>query len=114
MRGAARWLLVLAILAIVGWLGFTYRTQRRALADQAPTKPDMLPLNVSGKAEDWHWVKTDEKNRKIVEIWASNFKQEKNTNRLELEQVRLNLFHKEGDQFDRVESPFAIFQPNED
>src|SRR5580765_135377 len=113
MRGA-RWFLLLAICAILGWLRFVYLAQRHALADQAPRKPDMLPLDVSGKAEDWHWVKTDEKGRKIVEIWARNFKQEKESNRVELDRVRLHLFQKQGDQFDRVESPFATFQPSED
>src|SRR6266851_568373 len=113
MRGA-RWLLLLAIFAILGWLGFTYRTQRQALHDQAPATPDMLPVGVAGQAQDWHWVKTDEKGRKIVEIWAKNFKQEKESSRMELEGVRLYLFHKEGNQFNRVESPSASFHPSED
>src|SRR6266571_3293450 len=106
MRGA-RWLLVTAILAILGWLRFTYLTQRRAVDDQAPAKPAMLPVGVSGKAEDWHHIEYDETGRKTVEIWARNFKQEKDSSRVELERVRLHLFHKEGNQFDRVESPFA-------
>src|ERR1041385_2838170 len=108
MRGA-RWLLLLAILAILGWVRFSYLTQRRALDGQAPRKPDMLPVDISGKAEDWHQVWYDEKGRRTFEIWAGNFKQEKDSSRVELERVRLNLFHKEGDQFDRIESPFATF-----
>ena len=113
MRGA-RWLLLLAIFAILGWLGFTYRTQRREIEKQAPARPDMLPLDVAGKAADWHVVKSDQEGRKIVEVWARNFRQEKDSSRMDLEGVRLNLFHHKSNQFDLVESPSAIFQPNED
>ena len=91
MRGA-RWILLVAIFAIVGWLRVTYQSQRRALDGQAPAKPDMLPLDLAGKAEDWHQVWYDEKGRKKFEIWARNFKQEKESSRVELEHVRLNLF----------------------
>jgi lipopolysaccharide export system protein LptA len=113
MRGAARWFLLVAIFAILGWLRFAYLKQRRFVEDQAPQKPAMLPLDVSGKAEDWYWSKTDEKGRKIVELWARNFKQDKDSSRVDLEKVRLHLFHKEGNQFDRVESPTGMFQPTE-
>jgi lipopolysaccharide export system protein LptA len=113
MRGA-RWLLLLAIFAILGWLGFTYRTQRRAIEEQAPAKPDMLPLDVAGKAADWHTVKSDQEGRTIIEVWARNFKQEKDSSRMELEGVRLHLFHHKSSQFDLVESPFATYQPTED
>src|SRR5580704_12126291 len=113
MRGA-RWLLLLAIFAILGWLGFTYRIQRSEIEKQAPARPDMLPVDVAGKAADWHIVKSDPEGRKIVEIWARNFKQEKDSSRMDLEGVRLNLFHQKSNQFDRVESPFATYQPNDD
>ena len=113
MRGAARWFLLLAIFGILGWLWVTYQVRRRAIEDQAPPKPDMLPLEIAGKAEDWHHVESDGKGRKIYEIWARNVKQEKESSRMELEQVRLHLFHKQGDLFDRIESQFATFQPGE-
>src|SRR5258708_572841 len=113
MRGA-RWLLLLAIFAIVGWLGSTYRTQRRILEMQAPAKPDLLPENILGASKDWSMRKTDEKGHTIVEIWAKNFKQEKDTSQIALEGVRLHLVHKDGKQFDLVESPSAMAQPGED
>jgi lipopolysaccharide export system protein LptA len=113
MRGA-RWSLLLVIFAILGWLGFTYRTQRSAVERQAPKRPDLLPVDLSGKADDWHWIKYDEKGLKIVEIWSHKFKQEKDSSRLDLEGVRLHLFHQKRDQFDSIQSPAATFQPNED
>ncbi len=113
MRGAARWFLLLAIIGILGWLWVTYQVRRRTIEEQAPPKPAMLPLDLAGKAEDWHRVESDEKGRKIYEIWASNFKQEKESSRMGLEKVRLHLFHKQGVLFDRVESQFATFEPGE-
>ena len=113
MRGAARWLLLLAIFGILGWIWVTYQVRRRAIEDQAPRKPDMLPLDVAGKAEDWRRIKYDEKGRRIFEIWARNFKQEKESSQVELERVRLHLFHKEGNLFDSIESPAATFHPSE-
>ena len=112
MRGAS-WLLLLAIFAILGWLGFSYKAQRRALDQQAPAKPTPLPLDVTASAPEWTVRKTDGKGRTIVEIWAKNFKQTKDSSNIDLEQVRLHLFHKDGDQFDLVESPSATFQPTD-
>jgi lipopolysaccharide export system protein LptA len=113
MRGA-RWLLLLAIVAILGWLRLTYLTQRSALERQAPPKPAPLPVDVTATRPDWYVRKTDDKGRTLVEIWAKNFKQDKNSSRIDLEQVRLHVFHKDGDQFDLVESPAATYQPSED
>jgi lipopolysaccharide export system protein LptA len=113
MRGA-RWLLLLAISAILGWLGFTYRIQRRSVEQQAPAKPEMLPADVSATSRDYQIVKKDEKGRKIVEIWAKNFKQDKDSSQIELEGVRLHLFHGDGDKFHLVESPSATYKPGDD
>jgi lipopolysaccharide export system protein LptA len=114
MRGAARWLLLLAIFGILGWIWVTYQVRRRAIEDQAPRKPDMLPLEIAGKAEDWHHVESEPKGgRKVYEIWARNVKQEKESSRMELERVRLHLFHKQGNLFDRIETQLATFQPGE-
>src|SRR5262245_14914796 len=113
MRGA-RWLLLLSICAIVGWLGFTYRIQRSALDRQAPARPDLLPAGISGASKDWYFRKTDEKGLTLVEVWARNFKQEKDASHIELEGVRLHLIHNDRNQFDLVESPFAVVQPGDD
>src|SRR5436305_4813141 len=113
MRGA-RWVLLVAICAILAWLASTYNTRRRALANQAPARPDLLPAGISGASKDWYFRKTDETGRTLVEIWAKNFKQEKNASDVLLEGVRLHLIKAGGDKFDLVESPAATFQPSQD
>src|SRR5262245_23393893 len=103
MRGA-RWVLLVAICAILAWLFSTYTNRRRALADLAPARPDPLPAGISGASKDWYFRKTDEKGRTLVEIWARNFKQQKDASDVQLEGVRLHLVKEGGDRFDLVES----------
>src|SRR5437879_2981808 len=113
MRGA-RWVLLLAISAILCWLGFTYGAQRHTLDQQAPAKPDMLPAWISGASCDWYLRKTDQDGRTLVEFCAKSFKQEKDASQMRLEGVWLHLVHKDGNQFDLVERPFAVVQLGDD
>jgi len=113
MRGA-RWLFLVAIVAILGWLRFTYSTQRRILDQQAPAKPTPLRSDVAVSIPDWYRRETDKEGHKVLEIWAKNVRQSTDSARIDLEQVRIHLFHKDADQFDLVESPAAKFQPGED
>src|SRR6266851_7161322 len=108
MRGT-RWLLILAILAILGGVGATYRLQRRSLAGQAPQEPASLPPNLAGSLQGWRWSKIDDRGKPIVEVFARNLKQEKNTSHVQLEGVELHIFNKTGDQYDLVKSPNAEF-----
>ncbi len=111
MRGA-RSLLLLAILAIAGFVAFTYLSQRRVIRASSPIAPDALSPLLSGSAEDWQWSKSQD-GRTIVDIRAKNFRQLKDASRFELEGVRLRIFHKEGDQFDLVTSARAEFRQAE-
>lgn len=109
MRGL-RWLLLASIAAILGAVGFTYHRERRAVELATPPKPEQLPQEVTGQAQDWHLTNTVA-GRAVVEIFARNFKQEKDSTKVELGGVRLKLFHKDGKQFDYVESAHALFDP---
>lgn len=114
MRGT-RWLLLVAIAAIVGGIAVTYRAQRSALEKQAPAKPKALPADLNSSAEHWHWEQTESKEpfRKTRVIDARNFRQVKDTSRVELEGVEVRAFHKDGDVYDLVKSAAASFQATE-
>ncbi len=112
MRGA-RWHLVLAILAIVGGIGATYRFRKADQEKHALSKPAALPSTLSGKLEDWQWARTDQ-GHPIVQIRARDVKQEKDSNKTQLERVELRLYNKEGDQFDLVRSARAEFDQSAD
>jgi lipopolysaccharide export system protein LptA len=112
MRGA-RWLLLVAIVVIVGAVGFTYRAQKKVLRDQAPPKPKALAANLNFSAERYHLRKTG-KNGTMVEIDAGDFKQVKDSSRVEMQDVLLKLYHKDGDAYDLIKSSAATFFSTED
>ena len=68
MRGT-RWLLVLAILAILAGIGVTFRFQQERLQKDAPVKPALLPTELSGVRSNFTWVRKDE-GRTVAEVSA--------------------------------------------
>jgi lipopolysaccharide export system protein LptA len=107
MRGT-RWLLLVAIVAILTSITLTYRTQKRALAGKAPPKPAQLPLSLMGTRDDFNWTRRDG-GRDLAEIHASQLRQEKDSNQVHLEQVELKIFNKAGDEYDLVKCANAEF-----
>lgn len=110
MRGT-RWLLLLAILAILAGIGVTYQTQKRALETHAPVKPPMLPAGLSGVRDDFQWSH-DEAGHKKWELSGHKVRQEKDSNQVHLEQVTLKIYNKTGDEYDLVKSASAEFDQN--
>src|SRR5579863_8891571 len=102
MRGT-RWLLLLVILAIVAGIEFTYRAQRQVLEKQAPAKPPMLPTEVSGVRDEFEHEHTEAGQKKWA-IAARTVRQEKDSSQVQLEQVRLKIYNKTGDEYDLVTS----------
>jgi lipopolysaccharide export system protein LptA len=110
MRGT-RWLLLAAILAILGGTGFTYFAQRRVRAANPTSKPPEIASGLSATAEDWEWSRTDA-GKAVVKIRAHQLRQMEDANHIELEGVTLNLFQKDGQHFDLVKSAKAVFDKN--
>lgn len=111
MRGT-RWLILAAMAAILAGVGLTWRWQRSALEQQAPAKPKALPLDLNSSAEDWTWRQSmPGEGRPAVEIRAHRVAQSKDNSRVQLENVELRLYKRDGGEFDRVRSPKAQFSP---
>ncbi len=106
-----RWLLLLAILAILGGIEFTYRAQRRVLQKQAPAKPPMLPTEISGLRNEFKLTRTEAGQNKW-EITAAKVRQEKDSTQTHLEQVTLKIYNKTGDKYGLVNSANADFEQN--
>jgi lipopolysaccharide export system protein LptA len=111
MRGT-RWLLILAILAIVAGVSVTYRLQRNLLRSQAAPRPAKMPAELKSSAEDWVWVQTDNGKPKAT-LRARKFGQAKDTGITELEGVQLQIAGKEGDTYDIVKCDKAQFTQGE-
>jgi lipopolysaccharide export system protein LptA len=107
MRGT-RWLLLAAILAILGGTGFTYYAQRRAVLAHAAPKPREIGQGLSSSAEDWCYERADA-GKPVVKICAKSFSQVANTDHMKLETVRMDLTQKDATHFDLVKSPKADF-----
>lgn len=104
----ARGFILIVILAILVSVGYLYTSQREAQLGSAPAAPPSLPGNISTKADGWYWSKSDN-NRTVVEVRAKEFQQNTQTQRFELQDVDLKLFHKDGNGYDAVKSARAEF-----
>lgn len=111
MRGT-RWLILAAITVILGGVATTYRLQKRALEGEAPPRPTALAPTLNSAAQNWVWVQTD-KDRTVCRITAKDVRQVKDANRLELEQVELQIPSRHGDNHDLVHSAHAVFNQSD-
>src|ERR1700688_2582452 len=104
----SRWLILAVLLAIVVFVLQTYIKRQQALAREAPPAPPPLETGIDGRASDWVYTQSDGE-RPRVTVRAKSFRQVKAPSVMELDGVELQLFHKEGGQFDLVRSATAQF-----
>jgi lipopolysaccharide export system protein LptA len=113
MRGP-RWLLLLAIAAILGGIGLTYRAKKRSAAAHAPAMPVELPADLHSAAQLWHWVETDTKTGHIrADITAEDFREIKDSSRVDLKGMKLKLPGKKDQTYDLVDAASAQFFKSE-
>jgi len=109
MRGL-RWLILVAIAAILGVVGLTYRLQQSALRRQAPPRPKQLDSNLSASLQGWHRVTTvPGQPCPTREVGAGSFSQSKDNSSVVLNGVELKLYKKDCGAFDLVRSAKAIY-----
>ena len=111
MRGT-RWLLLVAIVAILSGLGLTYRAQKKILRAHSPPKPQTLAADLNSSAEQWTYSSTDGQRTKF-NIKARDFREAKDSSRVDLKDVTLELYSKTGDTYDLVKSAAATFFKND-
>lgn len=100
-----RWLLPVAILAILGSVAAIY-IQQLELRGNGPEKPALLGDGIKGQALDWCYDQAQgDKSR--VSICATKMNQI--DDRYELEGLKLKLFHADATIYDLVTSDFAKF-----
>jgi len=112
MRGT-RWLLLVAIAAILYGIGFTYRTQKKALQATAVAAPPVLPADLNSTASKYHHQVTDH-GREIAYIEAEEFRQVKDSSYVELKNVSMRLRCKDGVSYNLVKSAAATFYTNDE
>jgi lipopolysaccharide export system protein LptA len=107
-----RWLLLVAIAAILAGVGATYQIRKKLLEQQAPERPQRLSPELSAFSEEWEYTKT-EAGRPVVSIRARSVQQASGSGEVQLGGVELRIFHKDGQAFDLVKSAKASFSQSE-
>lgn len=100
-------LILLLIVFILGGVGLTYYRQKEDQARNAPSKPPTLPESVSAQADDWTHSETRD-GVPIYHVSAKTFQQSAEGD-IQLGDVVLRLFSKDGKTFDEVKSAKADF-----
>ena len=110
MRGT-RWLILLAILLLVGGVAATYRLQKRHLKEASPQKPQAMDAGLMSAAQDWVHIETSEPpdSRTICRISAKDVRQAKDSNQVELDGVELRLPSMHSDNYNLVHSAHAEY-----
>jgi lipopolysaccharide export system protein LptA len=113
MRGT-RWLLLVAIAAILGGVGYRYRVQKEILRREKPPAPAPLPGEINAKSEHWQVVEKDHTTGRLRYIIdAEEFQQTASDSRVDLKKIAMKLYAKDGDTYNLVKSAAATFNPNE-
>jgi len=103
---AGRWLILLAIIAIIVFVGDTYFRHRASL--DALAAPRVLDLNLDGSSDDWCDTQHDGA-KETFQICAKNARAVKDPSHMELDGVKLKLFHKDDKEYDLIETDKADF-----
>lgn len=107
MRGT-RWLLLAAILMILGGTATTYYISKKASLAGRVAKPAALPANSSATALQYEFSRADH-GRQVVRVTADSSRQLQDSGAVELTNLQLNLYLPDGQHYDRIKSPKADF-----
>src|ERR1039457_5325931 len=113
MRGM-RWLLLVTIAAILGGVVYQYRAQKKILAGNVHASPAPLATELSASSQHWHYRDKDLKTGRIKsDIDAESMQQVKDASRVDLKNVTMMIYGKDGMTYDLVKSAAAAFNTAE-
>ena len=103
-----RWLILAAILSIIAFVGDTYWKHRATFFKDALAAPRSLDSNADSNAVSWCDKESDGA-KETFEICAVNARELKDPRRMELDGLKLKLYHKNDTEFDLIESEKGEF-----
>jgi lipopolysaccharide export system protein LptA len=113
MRGM-RWLLLVAIAAILSGVVYQYRAQKRLLAGNVRAAPAPLAADLRASSQHWQANDKDLKTGRVKwEIDAESMQQVKDDSRVDLKNVTMKVYGKDGKTYDLVNSAEATFNTAE-
>jgi lipopolysaccharide export system protein LptA len=109
-----RWLLLVAIAAILGGVVYQYRAQKKILAGHTPVAPAPLSPELSASSQHWQYRDRDLKTGRIKsDIDAESMQQVKDASRVNLKNVTMKIYGKDSQTYDLVKSAAATFNTDE-
>jgi lipopolysaccharide export system protein LptA len=109
MRGI-RWLLLVAIAAIIAVVALKYLAEKRRLAGDTPRPPAALSADLSATSSHYEYRDTDLATGRVrSDIAAESMQQVKDASRVELKGVVMKIYSKDSKSFDLVKSAAATF-----
>jgi lipopolysaccharide export system protein LptA len=106
-----RWLILAAILAIIAFVGDTYWKGRLTFLKDPLAAPKSLDDRTDSNAVSWCDKESDGA-RETFEICAVNARELKDPKRMELDGLKLKLYHKNDTEYDLIESEKGEFDMN--
>jgi lipopolysaccharide export system protein LptA len=103
-----RWLILAAILSIIAFVGDTYWRHRATFFKGALDAPTALAAGMDEVDKDWCHKEADGA-RQAFEICASDARALTNPSRMELDHLKLKLYHKNETEYDLIESEKGEF-----
>ncbi len=100
-------LLALAAVVLIIAVGATYYTRLEQQYRNTPAKPKPLPPGTASAAQDWSYTQMNG-SKPSVFVRAKDFKEQEG--KFHLTGVELHIFHKDGSQYDQVQSAAADFE----
>lgn len=112
MLRRVRWLLVAAMVAVTGVVGWVYWRERAARERAREAPPPPLPQNTAAVASQWEYeIKSGAQSRILVR--AQRFEQIKEPAEIRLEGLEMEIRHLDGPRYDLVKSPRGTFRQKE-
>jgi lipopolysaccharide export system protein LptA len=112
MLRRVRWLLLAAMVAVAGGVGWVYWRERAAREQARTAPPPPLPQNTSAVASQWEYeIKSGAQSRILVR--AQRFEQVKEPAEIRLEGLEMEIRQLDGPRYDLVKSPRGTFRQKE-
>jgi lipopolysaccharide export system protein LptA len=111
MRGT-RWLILLAIAAILGGSAYFYQLDTRLARERTPKQPPMLPSDTNQTAVDYEYGQSTS-GKTNYSVKAKKYRQIRDTPNYELEGLELHLAEKDQQHYDLIKSAKAEFNQAE-
>jgi lipopolysaccharide export system protein LptA len=107
-----RWLILVAIVAILGGSAYYYRLDQKFAREHTPKQPPLLPPDTNSTAVDYEYGQSTS-GKPNYSVKARSYRQIRDTPNYELEGLELRLTEKDQKHYDLIKSAKAEFNQTE-